>query len=586
MKPRFYQREAGDALVKTLFDTPGEQPLVAMPTGTGKSISIAYACKEIIDRVPSARLAVATHSQELVEQDAKTMSRYWQAAPYGILASGLGLRQTAMPITFCSIQTLARNPKALGRLSGVLVDEAHAIAPGENTMYQKTFDALRELNENMFIGGFTATPFRLGQGMLMDGNVFTKMAYDVTGRKAFVKFIDMGYLCPLVPKRTSFQFDISKVHMVAGDLNQRELQEACNVDELTYNALQETLQVGHDRQHIMVFCAGIDHVHAVTSMLQAFGEDVVNVHSKMKRSKDPEQDERVQAIKAFRTGRARWIVNDGILTTGVDFPHVDCIVLLRPTASPGLHVQILGRGTRCDYQLPQGAEHWHPEAVIEWLDVQENRLAAIEASAKHNCLVLDFSGNTERCGPINDPRIPKKKGPGTGEVPVKLCPKCDTYVHAAARFCDGITWEGKTCGYEFQFETHLEQTAATTELIVRDDAPPEMHWFKVDRVEYKVINKPFTPAMMQVEYFTGLRRFTQLVCVEHQSYAGKVARDWWRERLPGYPPPPSTLEGMTAVNMLRVPTNIYVHTNTKRPKITAVSFDGTTPEYNPNAKTT
>jgi len=143
MKPRFYQREAGDAFVNMLFEQPKEQPLVAMPTGTGKSISIAYVCKEIIDRIPSARLAVATHSQELVEQDSNTIQRYWPAAPYGILASGLGLRQTSMPITFCSIQTLVRNPKMVGRLSGIIVDEAHAIAPGENTMYQKTFAELR-----------------------------------------------------------------------------------------------------------------------------------------------------------------------------------------------------------------------------------------------------------------------------------------------------------------------------------------------------------------------------------------------------------------------------------------------------------
>lgn len=578
MKPRFYQKEASNALVHSLFNEPQEAPIVAMPTGTGKSITIADTIKQVIDAVPTARIAVATHSQELVEQDSKTLKGYWPAAPFGINAAGLGLRQTAMPITFCSIQTLARNPKALGKLSGILVDEAHAIAPNENSMYQKTFGALRELNRDMFVAGFTATPYRLGQGMLTDGNVFTKTAYDVTGRKAFVKFIDMGYLCPLIPKKTSFKFDISNVRMVAGDFNQKEMQEAINVDELTLAALQESLQAAHDRQHWMVFCSGIDHVEAVTSMLQAFGEDAVSVHSKM------HKDTRRANIQAFREGRARMIVNDGILTTGVDFPHVDCIVLLRPTSSPGLHVQILGRGTRCDYATPFDlSDPRQLVAHFEWLEDQENRLEAIAASAKHNCLVLDFSGNTERCGPINDPRIPKKRGPGTGEIPVKLCPACDTYVHAAARWCDGIKWDGSRCTHEFQFETHIEQTAATTEIIVRDDAPPEMHWFTVDRVEYEKKVKPFTPPMMRVKYYCGMRRFTETICIEHQSYAGKVARDWWRVRLPGYPPPPSTHEGMTAVGLLREPTHIYVQTNTKYPKITAFSFDGTTPEFKKNA---
>lgn len=570
MKARFYQKEASDSLIQTLFNEEGEAPLIAMPTGTGKSVVIADALQQIIERVSTARLIVATHSQELVAQDSDTLQRYWPAAPFGIYSAGLKQKQASMPITFANIQSLARNPQQFGKVAGVLVDEAHAIAPNETSMYQKTFSELRKENKKMFVGGLTATPFRLGQGLLTEGNVFTKFCYDVTGRKAFVRFIDMGYLCPLIPKATTFQFDISKVRMVAGDFNQKELQEALNVDELTYAALQESMQCAHTRNHWMVFCAGIDHVEAVTSMLQSFGEDAVCVHSKMG------ADQRNSNIARFRSGQARMIVNDGILTTGVDFPHVDCIVLLRPTSSPGLHVQILGRGTRCDYAVDHLAKGT-PE-YFEHLDAStENRLAAIEASHKHNCLVLDFSGNTERCGPINDPRIPKKKGKGTGEIPVKICPACGSYVHAAQRFCDGINWDDTKCGYEFQFESHLEQTAATSELIVRDS--PQMAWFPVERVEYEVKTKPFTPPMMRVKYYSGIRRFTENVCIEHQSYAGKVARDWWRARLPGYEPPPTTHDGMTAVGLLKVPTHIYVHINTKYPKIIAASLDGSTPEY-------
>lgn len=574
MKPRFYQKEASNAFVNKLFDTPGANPLVAMPTGTGKSITIADVCKQIIERIPPAHLIVATHSQELVGQDAKTLERYWDAAPYGIYSAGLGLKQKGMPITIGNIQSMVKNPKAFGKVAGVLVDEAQAVSPKDDTIYQKFFNDLREVNPHMFVGGFTATPFRLGQGLLVDGPTFNCTAYDVTGRKAFVKFLDMGYLCPLIPKKTSFEFDISKVKQVGGDFDKSELQKALNVDELTFDALQESLQVAHDRNHWMVFCAGIEHVEAVTSMLQAFGEDAVAVHSKM------HKDQRNANIQAFREGRVRMIVNDGILTTGVDFPHVDCIVLLRPTSSPGLHVQILGRGTRCDYDAT-GFDLNDPRQLAEWfefLEEQQNRLDRIASSHKHNCLVLDFSGNTLRCGPINDPRIPKKKGKSTGEIPVKICPKCDSYVHAAVRFCDGLNWDGSRCNYEFQFETHIEQTAATQELIVRDDAPPQLHWFPVDRIEYDPDNKPFTPPMMRVKYYSGMRRFTEKVCIEHQSYAGKVARDWWRHRLPGFEPPPTTAKGFTALHLLREPKWICVHVNTKYPKITAVSFDTIAPE--------
>jgi len=70
------------------------------------------------------------------------------------------------------------------------------------------------------------------------------------------------------------------------------------------------------------------------------------------------------------------MVNVGVLTTGFDFPEIDLIIMLRPTNSPVLWVQMLGRGTR-------------------------------PADGKENCMVLDFAGNTPRLGPINDPMIPK-----------------------------------------------------------------------------------------------------------------------------------------------------------------------------------
>lgn len=557
--PRFYQTEATDAFINCLWNEPDENPLIGMPTGTGKSLVIAMICKRVLQAVPSARIIVPTHSQELVDQDSRALQEYWPEAPFGIYAAGLQQKQASMPITFGSIQSIVRNVRAFGKQNLMLIDEAHGLSPNSESNYQKTIKAFREVHEKMIVGGLTATPFRLGQGLLTNGNIFTKFAYDITGRHAFVKLVDMGFLAPLIPKRPSFQFDMSKVRIVGGDFDQGAMQAAVNDDKLTYDALQESLQAAHDRNHWLVYCAGIEHVENTASLLTALGEDAVAVHSKMS------PDQRRSNIERFRNGNARMIVNDGILTTGVDFPHVDCIILLRPTASPNLHVQILGRGTR-----PLFADGFDLETV-------EGRLGAIAASSKQNCLVLDFSGNTDRCGPINDPRIPKKKGKGTGEVPVKICPCCGTYVHAAQRFCDGIKASGEKCDYEFEFNTNLEQTAATTELIVRDT--PIYYWFPVDRVEYDVYTKPFAPPMMRVKYYSGMRRFVETICIEHPGYASKVARDWWRARLPGFDPPPTTADGMTAVDMLRVPTHIKVHTNVKYPKIVTVSWDGSTPEY-------
>jgi DNA repair protein RadD len=72
-----------------------------------------------------------------------------------------------------------------------------------------------------------------------------------------------------------------------------------------------------------------------------------------------------QAKRLFERGKLKYLCNVNVLTTGFDAPHIDCVALLRPTMSPGLYYQMVGRGFRL-----------HP--------------------GKQNCLVLDFGGNV--CG--------------------------------------------------------------------------------------------------------------------------------------------------------------------------------------------
>lgn len=573
-KPRPYQIKAVQDTVNKLMEQPGANPVVATPPGAGKSLLIAWTMRALTEIFPKSRFINITHVKELIEQDAKALEEVWPQARYGVYSAGLGSKVTGQPITIASIQSAYRNPDAFGRVSGIFVDEAHLISPHGETMYQKVLSKFREKNPGVFIAGYSATPWRMKHGKLTEGNIFNCVAFDNTQRDAFVELIDDAYLVPLIPKHTSFQFDVSKVAKVAGEFKQDELQAAVNKVSISIRALQEALQVAWNRKKWIIFCSGIAHVESVTEILQQWGERAVYVHSKMSRY------DRDSAIYAYRQGDARMIVNDGILTTGFDAPWTDCIVLLKPTASPGLHVQILGRGIRPVF------------AGAHDMETVEGRQEAIRESGRSNCLVLDFAGNTMRLGPINDPVIPKKKGKGTGEVPVKICPCCGCYNHAAARFCEGVHIgeycqakkhdqhkheKQNPCYHEFQFITKIEDTASTDELIARDN--PILHWFKVDRVEYVAYEKTGSPPMMRVHYHCGIRRFTEYICIEHQNYAGTIARKWWRERLPQYPPPPTTADGLEFARHLKKAKWIYVHVNTKYPKIIAHCFEDEIPTY-------
>lgn len=558
-RPRFYQLEATVSTLALLEADLQAAPVIAMPCGTGKSAVIGMICNAVLNEYPATRITVATHVKELIVQDIKALRAVWPEAPYGIYSASLGVKQAAMPITFTTIQSAVKHPEHFGKQHILLIDEAHMLSPNDETSYQKFIAALMLLNPHLRIIGLTATAYRLKQGLIIEDGIFNCFSYDITTPQAYVKLMDMGYLVPLVSKPTNFQYDVSKVRKIGGEFNQHDLQAIVNTDVQTEKALQEALQIAHTREHWAIYCSGIDHVEKTTAMLQSMGENAVCVHSKNEAQRD-------HNIEMFRNFEARIIVNDGILTIGVDFPFLDCIVNLNPTASPGKHVQILGRGTRPDYA--PGFD----------LETEEGRLAAIFASSKHNCRILDFAGNIARLGPINDPRLPKKKGKGTGEIPVKICPECGCYNHAAARWCTGEKSDGEPCDFEFTFTTKIDASASTSRVIKRDE--PELVWLKVDNVEYEPFHKAHSEPMMRVKYFCGIQRFTELVCLEHAGFASKRARDWWRARRAGLPPE-TTREGIRILSTERVkiPTHILVQVNLKYPRLITHSFDGTTPSY-------
>ena len=97
---RDYQGEA----VQSPFDYYASgrtgNPLIAMPTGTGKSIVIAEFCRRVLAYWPNQRIVVATHVKELVEQNARKMLEVWPTAPVGIYSAGLGSRDCMQSIIF------------------------------------------------------------------------------------------------------------------------------------------------------------------------------------------------------------------------------------------------------------------------------------------------------------------------------------------------------------------------------------------------------------------------------------------------------------------------------------------------------
>jgi DNA repair protein RadD len=246
--------------------------------------------------------------------------------------------------------------------------------------------------------------------------------------------------------------------------------------------------------------------------------------------------QRDDTIEFFKAGKFRALVNYKMLTTGFNHPAIDLIIDLYPTISPGMHVQKYGRGTRpfkCNMYV------------------------------KENCLVLDYSGNTRRLGPIDDPLIPNPKSSIKGTAPIKTCDSCNTYNHISVTHCVG-------CGTPFSFKVKIKETAS--EIAVMSSSQPEIHMYDVSHIVHNLHTKEHTPDMVKITYLCPQGgSFSEFLCPEHNSFAKHKAHEWWCQRH-NSEPPKTTREWLNQLSQLRIPAKIRVWSNKKYPEILGYEF--------------
>ena len=550
MQLRWYQSEAIDAIYMYFQNGGRGNPVVALQTGLGKSVVIAKFIEYAIKSFSDQRIMMLVDSMELVEQNANKIKECWPNAPVGINCDGLNKRDFHNAIICGSIGSVVGEIEQFGHRDLLIVDECQMVSDNENSMYLTVIAALKKINPALKVIGLSATPFRMKMGMVIDGGIFTDVVYDITDMAGWARMIADGFLCPPVAKRTDTKIDVSKVRLQGGEFNQRQLEEAVDTSEITYKACVEMAEKGYDRWSWLIFATGIKHTEHVCETLNAIGINATFVHSKIKKK------ERKQRIADFKAGKYRAMVNNGILTKGFDHPPVDLIGVLRPTMSVGLWIQIVGRGTR-------PYDWWNEYQYINGFNF-----------TKVNCLILDFAGNTRRLGPVNDPRLPKKKGEAKGDAPVKECPKCECFNHASARYCGGVPYPTPAgCGTEFIYEpdSKLSKTASDLEILKND--LPQLEYFDVKKVLYTLHRKENSPDIMKVSYICGVKSYNEFVCLDHSGYAAKRAKEWWTMRT-GYKGDefPTSQQAIEYSPNLPIPSRIKVWVNKKYPEIMNYEF--------------
>lgn len=496
---RPYQSEAIDAIDAELEAV--DSTLLVASVGAGKTIMQAAFIQRIIAKYPEARFVCAVHTRELVKQNYEALVRAWPFCPAGLNSAALGRRDTRAQILFCSIQSVYKQAKQIGWTDCLIVDECHLISPKGTTMYRQFIDELRAINPDMRILGMSGTPFRLDTGLLTDGDdpLFKTIAYDIGP----AKLIEEGYLTRPISKGMATSFDVTGVHMRGGDYIAGELEKAVNKSEITEAAVEEIIRYGHDRKAWIAFAAGVDHAGEIRDAMQRRGVTAEMVEGNMSAS------ERVRVIEAYKAGKIRCLTNVNVLSIGFDYPAIDLIAMMRPTKSPALYIQQIGRGLRL-------------------------------APGKKDVLVLDFARVVQTLGPIDAVEI-KKPGKGEGEAPIRICPECDCINHASVRKC-------VDCGHEFpEPEVKVHAVAADVPILSKGEAT----WRTITNRTFRYHEgKNGKPPSVKCTYRQGLTQFNEWLCPEHTGFAQSKAHRWWSAHGGQRPFPQTVIEWLDRQNEL------------------------------------
>ncbi|MFH1022110.1 MAG: DEAD/DEAH box helicase family protein [Planctomycetota bacterium] len=484
---RPYQQDAVEAIYRHLRERD-DNPVCVIPTAGGKTPIMATICKDAVGRW-RGRVLIVAHVKELLEQ---AVEKLRLIAPemllqVGVYSAGLKSRDTEHPIIIAGVQSVYKRAQELGRFEIVIIDEAHRISEEGDTMYRTLIAGLKEINPHLRIIGLTATPFRMTTGPICaPENVLNTICYEIGIRE----LIAQGFLCPLKTKAGREKADTSSLHIRAGEYIADEVETLMNTDSLVESACREILDYTRDRKSCLIFASGIQHGTHVAEVLRHAGVRVETVFG------ETLDFVRNQVLQDFKAGRLKYLVNVNVLTTGFDAPNIDCVAMLRPTMSPGLWYQSVGRGFRI-----------HPD--------------------KQDCLVLDYGENALRHGPVDAIRIREPGSAGNGEAPAKECPRCHSVIAAGYATCPD-------CGHEFPKpeRTRHEAKASTAGILSGEVTITD---YPVEAVGYSVHSKrdapENAPKTMRVDYQIGFSRWqSEWICFDHRGFAQHKAELWWKRR--------------------------------------------------------
>lgn len=349
-EPRGAQIEALCALENTRAEG-AKKALIQAATGVGKTYLAAFDSKEF------ETVLFVAHRQEILKQAAQSFRNVRDSDDYGFFDGNS--KCTDKSVIFASAASLGRadylTPEyfAQDRFSYIVIDEIHH---GVTAQYQRIVKYFKP----DFLLGLTATPER------MDGkDIYQICDYNVPYEISLKEAINKGILVPFRYYGIYDDTDYSKLHIVRGHYDEKELNETYIGNVHRHDLIYKNYRK-HASRRALGFCCSRAHAQEMAAEFSKRGTAAAAVCSGADGAFSMNREE---AVRKLKQGEIQVIFSVDMFNEGVDIPDVDMVLFLRPTESPVVFLQQLGRGLR-------------------------------KAAGKEYLTVLDFIGNYEKAGRV------------------------------------------------------------------------------------------------------------------------------------------------------------------------------------------
>ena len=452
IKLRDYQQEVYDKVIAHFRSKDGANPVIVdMSVGSGKTALLAFLAKHSADK--GGRVMILARQGELVQQDGEFAEMIGVKVSY--YSAALGAKSVRHSVIAGTEGTVARQlDKAFASWLPdlVMVDECHqADHEDENTMMMRIMLHFQQLNPKARILGLTGSPFRGTETII--GDFWSKCLATVSTEF----LVGEGWLVPVHfgwPEHDEDSFDFSKLEQENGGLEFTDEQMdrfRAGDPTKTERIMAEVVQRTADDLGVLIFAQTKKHCAEISGALPPGSWAIITDNTPDK--------ERAESLAAAKTGAIKYMINVGVLTTGVDVPYWQSVVYLRPVGSLVLLIQSIGRILRLliDGAIDMGA-----------LDA-DGRVAEIAASRKPFGRVYDYAGVMDRLGHLYEnpllaqAQFERAKREGSTIV----CPRCNCENSDKARRCIGVDSNNERCDF-FWLKQDCRKCGAPNDVTARD----------------------------------------------------------------------------------------------------------------------